>query len=81
MTIILAFLSTSLGKYIIGGIGIAGALLAAWLRAKSLGRKEQQAAQVAADAKAVTQAKQVQTQVDSLKPDDARKELGTWSEH
>jgi len=75
MTVILGFLASSLGKYIIGGLGIAAAVLAGWLRAKALGRKEQKAAQDAADAKAVNQAKQVQASVDSMKPDDVRAEL------
>lgn len=75
---ILAFLSTSLGKYIVGGIGIAGAVLAGWLRAKSLGRKEEKAKQAAAEAQAVNQANQVQGQVDALKPKDARDELKEW---
>jgi len=49
MSVILAFLASSLGKYIIGGLGIAAAVLAGWLRAKALGRKEQKAAQDAAN--------------------------------
>lgn len=67
--------------YIIAGVGVVGALLAAWFRAKSLGRKEQAAKQAAADARAVNTAKQVQTQVDTLKPEDARKELKSWDGH
>lgn len=78
MSFIAAFLATSLGKYIVGGIGVAGAILVAWFRAKAVGRKEQAAKQAADDAKAVNQAKQVQTQVEALKPDDARKELKSW---
>jgi len=65
--------------YIIGGVGVVTALLAAWFRAKALGRREQAAKQAAADAKAVDAAKQVQTNVDAMKPDDARKELDKWS--
>jgi hypothetical protein len=75
MTAIIAFLFSTVGKYIIGGIGIAGALLAAWFRAKALGRKEQAAKQAAADAKAVNTAGQVRTQVEAMKPDDVRSEL------
>lgn len=78
MTALLSGLLGQFWPYIVGGIGIAGTLLAGWLRAKAIGRKEQREKQAAAEAKAVASAKQVQTQVDALKPDDARKELKSW---
>lgn len=79
MSVVLAFLASSLGKYIIGGVGIGVAVLLGWLRAKASGAKAEREKQAAADAAAVNSAKQVQGQVEALKPDDARAELGTWS--
>jgi len=78
MSIILAFLSTSLGKYVLGA---GAALIAAigWgIKQRMAGKAEERAKQAAAETAAVNSAKQVQTQVDQMKPDDARKELGTW---
>lgn len=79
MSFILAFLSTSLGKYIVGGIGIAGALAAAWLRAKALGRKEQAQKQAASDAKAASEAQKIDDAVAGRAPDDNRERLSRWS--
>lgn len=78
MSVILAFLASSLGKYIIGGVGVGAAILFGWMRAKASGAKAERDKQAAAETAAVNSAKQVQGQVDQLKPDDARKELGTW---
>lgn len=78
MSLILTFLASSLGKYIIGGVGIGAAVLFGWMRAKASGAKAERDKQAAAETAAVNSAKQVQGQVDQLNSDDARKELGTW---
>jgi hypothetical protein len=79
MSVILAFLSTSLGKYVISAVTVASALLAGWLRAKALGRKEQRAAQDAADAAARTEGQKIDDAVAGRTADDNRGRLGKWS--
>ena len=80
MSVIIAFLSTSLGKYVLGA---GAALIAAigWgIKQRMAGKAAERAAQAAADTKAVKTANQVQANVDALKPDDARKELKSWDQ-
>ena len=75
MSVILAFFATSLGKYILGaGVALIAAL--GWgVKQSMAGKAAERARQAAADAKAVSAAKQVQTNVDAMKPDDVRSEL------
>lgn len=61
--------------YIVGAFGVIAGV---W-KVYAMGKASQKAKQAAAETAAVNSAKQVQGQVDALKPDDARKELRTWS--
>jgi len=67
------------GKYILGAGAALIAAIAWGIKQRMAGKAAERARQAAADAKAVNAAKQVQTNVDAMKPDDARKELDKWS--
>lgn len=57
---------------ILGGLGFG-------VHQRFAGAKAERDKQAAAENAAVNSASQVQNQVDQLKPDDARKDLGKWS--
>lgn len=76
MSVIIAwFLSNptilAIGAAIIGALGFG-------FQQRRAGAKAEKAKQAAAETKAINSAKQVQDQVDAMKPDDARKELREW---
>ena len=78
MSTLVASLFSSLWPYLAAaGAGLV-ALWGVWAKAKSAGRKEQAAKQLAADKKAADTAHRIEAEVDALKPKDARDELKTW---
>lgn len=79
MSIILAFLTSTIGKYIALAIAALTAFGTAWLTAKRSGAKAEQAKQAERDAKAVNTAKQVDDNVAAMTPEQRRKELAKWS--
>ena len=79
MTAIIAFLASTLGKYISLAVISFTALFTAWTAAKRAGAQEEKNRQTERDAKAVKTAKQVQDDVAAMSPEQRRKELGKWS--
>jgi len=78
MTAILAFLTTSLGKYIGLAIAALTAFGTAWLAAKRAGAKAERAKQAERDAKASAEAKAVDEQVAAKTAADRKRELAKW---
>jgi len=78
MTAILAFLTTSLGKYIGLAIAALTAFGTAWLAAKRAGAKAERAKQAERDAKASAEAKAVDDLIAAKTAEDRRKELAQW---
>jgi len=81
MTAILAFLTTSLGKYIGLAIAALTAFGTAWLAAKRSGAKAERAKQAKRDAKASAEAKAVDEQVAAKTAADRKRELAQWQRH
>ncbi len=79
MSAIIAFLASTLGKYISLAVISFTALFTAWTAAKRAGAQEEKNRQTERDAKAVKTAKQVQDDVAAMSPEQRRKELGKWS--
>ena len=79
MTAIIAFLASTLGKYISLAVISFTALFTAWTAAKRAGAQEEKNRQTERDAKAVKTAKQVQDDVPAMSPEQRRKELGNWT--
>jgi len=78
MTAILAFLTTSLGKYIGLAIAALTAFGTAWLAAKRAGAKAERAKQAERDARASAEAKAVDEQVAAKTAADRKRELAQW---
>lgn len=79
MSVILAFLTSTIGKYIALALSAIAAFTTAWIAAKRSGAKAEKAKQAQRDAKAVNTAKQVDDNVAAMSPEQRRKELGKWS--
>lgn len=79
MSVIIAFLTSTIGKYIGLAIAALTAFGTAWLAARRAGAKAERAKQVERDAKAVKTAKQVDDNVAAMTPEQRRKELAKWS--
>ena len=79
MSVILAFLTTSIGKYIGLAIAALTAFGTAWLAAKRAGAKAEKAKQAERDAKASAEAKAVDDLIAAKTAEDRRKELLGWS--
>ena len=79
MTALIAFFTSTLGKYI--GLAFISftTLFTAWTAAKRAGAKDEKLRQAEQDAKAVQTAKKVQDDVAAMSPEQQKKELGKWS--
>lgn len=78
MSILFAFLTSTIGKYIGLAIAALTAFGTAWLAAKRSGAKAERAKQVQRDAKASTEARAVDDLVAAKTAEDRRKELAKW---
>ena len=78
MSVILAFLTTSIGKYIGLAIAALTAFGTAWMAAKRAGAKAERAKQAERDAKATAEAKSIDEQVAAKTAADRKRELEQW---
>ena len=76
MTILLAFLSTGIGKIVAGVVGAFLAAGLAYLRGRSTGKRAERNRQAAREAKARDIHDEVQSDVGSMSADHIRAELG-----
>ena len=78
MSVIIAFLTSTIGKYIALAVSAIAAFTTAWLAAKRSGAKAEQVKQAERDAKASAEAKAVDDLVAAKTDEDRRKELAQW---
>ena len=78
MSVILAFLTSTVGKYIGLAVAALTAFGAAWLAARRAGAKAERTKQAERDAKASAEAKAVDDLIAAKTAEDRRKELLAW---
>ena len=78
MSVIIAFLTSTIGKYIALAVTAIAAFTTAWLAAKRAGAKAEQAKQAERDAASTAAAKVVDDKIAASTAEDRRKELAKW---
>lgn len=79
MSVVLAFLSTSLGQWIVGVFGVIGAVIVAHFKGKRDGKALERAKQADAERRARTIADEVDNDIGALPSGQAREELRKWA--
>lgn len=75
MSVLLSFLATAAGKWIVGALGVVVAILAAWLKGRLSGAKAERAKQAEQETAARDIRDQVQNDIGAMPADQIRTEL------
>lgn len=75
MTILLSFLATAAGKWIVGALGVVIAIIAAWLKGRLSGAKAERAKQAEQETAARDIRDEVQNDIGAMPADKVRAEL------